>query len=149
MKSVARCKFIHIGLNVVDGILKHISLMKCLKNVSVKVMVIESLLLRNQNFRSVLVRNVQMSKNQSLQEAACKIKSSIAAIFEQIIEFQSDNTREICYELILGLLGPNSFYHFSVKKNQFPEFQRNLPRYIRGLIYVIRADHELQNNSEQ
>ena len=47
MKSVAKLKFLHIGLKVTEAVLKHLSEMTGAKTVSLKLFVIESLLINS------------------------------------------------------------------------------------------------------
>ena len=118
MKSVAKLKYLHVGLKIVEAVLKQLLEMSGSKNVALKQKIVETLLLGSQNFRSVLVRNVQMSFN-SLHDVALQVKVQIAAVFEQLKDSSASNEqRAISYKLLTSLFGPNSFTHFSVKKHQ-------------------------------
>lgn len=72
--------------------------------------VIEQLLLQSKNFRDVLVRNVQMQKNQ-LHEQAKVVKEHLVELLKK-----SDDT-EVQFKLLKAIFGPNTFTHLSVKKN--------------------------------
>ena len=112
MKSVAKFKYLHSGLKIVEKIL----IMLKEQPTSVKMKVLESLM-DNKGFSGVLIRNVQMPKNQ-LHEMAKQVKAQIVQILEQLKEKPKESTREFFYKLLKNLFGPNSFSHFSAKKNQ-------------------------------
>ena len=63
MKSVPKLKYLHVGLKIVETILKQVQEMSSSKNTALKQKIVETLLLGSPNFRSVLIRNVQMPKN--------------------------------------------------------------------------------------
>jgi len=81
MKSAAKLKYLHAGLKIVETILVQLQGMAGSKNMVLKQKIVETLLLGSPNFRSILVRNVQMPKNQ-LHEAASQVKAQIVAILE-------------------------------------------------------------------
>ena len=112
MKSVAKFKYLHSGLKIVEKIL--INLKE--QSNSTKMKVLEGLM-DNKGFTGVLIRNVQMPKNQ-LHEMAKQVKLQIVNVLEQLKEKPKENTREFYYKLLKNLFGPNSFSHFSAKKNQ-------------------------------
>ena len=55
-----------------------------------------------------------MAKNQ-LHSVALQVKNQIVALLKQL---NSEEASDLCYTLLKLLFGPNSFTHFSVKKNQ-------------------------------
>jgi hypothetical protein len=55
-----------------------------------------------------------MPKNQ-LHDVAKKVKEQLVALFEMV--GKSEEGSELSYTLLKTLFGPNSFTHFSVKKN--------------------------------
>lgn len=64
MKSVARLKLIHIGLRIVEQVFQELAkLEKNAKTAKIKLKMIEIVLKDSGNFRSILVKNVQMPKN--------------------------------------------------------------------------------------
>ena len=60
MKSTTKLKYLHIGLKIVEIILKS---MKDMDDYQ-KCFVLKTLLLENESFKNVLVKNVNMPKNQ-------------------------------------------------------------------------------------
>lgn len=65
----------------------------------------------------MLVKNVQMQKNQ-LHEVSNEVKSLVIKVLELFGKVsQSEEQNEIFPKLLESLFGPNSFTHFSVKKN--------------------------------
>lgn len=60
MKSVAKFKYLHIGLKMVESLLKQARSSSTPKQ---RLAIVETLLLRNNNFRTIFIRNVQMPKN--------------------------------------------------------------------------------------
>ena len=60
MKSVAKMKYLHIGFKIAELVLQEVNKMK---TESLDILVVRSLLLKFSNFKSLLVRNVQMPKN--------------------------------------------------------------------------------------
>lgn len=107
-------KYLHIGFKVLESFLRQLSQTS---GVSQKLAVIETLLLSGKNFRTIFIRNVQMPKNQ-LHEQAKLVKAQFAALFIQIAENSTPESRELALKLLKGLFGPNSFTHFSAKKSQ-------------------------------
>ena len=81
MKSAGKLKYLHAGLKIVETILVQLHGMAGSKHMVLKQKIVETLLLGSPNFRFVLVRNVQMPKNQ-LHEAASQVKAQIVAILE-------------------------------------------------------------------
>lgn len=59
MKSTTKLKYLHLGLKIVENVLKQ---MKEHDNSS-KCFVLKTLLLENESFKNVLVKNVNMPKN--------------------------------------------------------------------------------------
>lgn len=108
-------KFLHIGLKMTEAMLKQLVAMEGAE--SLKMKVAQTLLLKFDGFRTMLVRNVNMPKNQ-LHEAAKDVKTQIVALLEQLKTNAGEEARGIAFELIKGLFGPNSFTHFSSKKSQ-------------------------------
>jgi hypothetical protein len=58
-----------------------------------------------------------MPKNQ-LHDMAKQVKVQIVEVLEQLKVKPSEKTKELFYKLLKKLFGPNSFSHFSSKKNQ-------------------------------
>ena len=114
MKSIAKMKFLHIGFKIAEAMLKE--LIKMSGNEALKMKVAQILLLKFEGFRTMLCRNVNMPKNQ-LNEVAKDVKVQIVALLEQLKTNLSQDVRNAALDLIKGLFGPNSFTHFSSKKN--------------------------------
>ena len=112
MKSVAKFKYLHSGLKIVENIL---TMLKT-QDTQTKVKVLETLF-ENKGFTGVLIRNVQMPKNQ-LHDMAKLVKIQLVDVLTQLKENPDKKTKEFFYKLLKDLFGPNSFSHFSAKKNQ-------------------------------
>lgn len=79
---------------------------------------IEIIFRDSRNFRSLLIKNVQMPKNQ-LHEAAIDAKKAIVAVLDQVTKAAvNESSRDLFLTLVKELFGPNSLTHFSVKRNQ-------------------------------
>jgi len=63
MKSVAKFKYLHIGLKVVEAILNRVQGLTGSKHTAMKLRITQTLLLEGLNIRSMVIRNVQMPKN--------------------------------------------------------------------------------------
>lgn len=126
MKSVARLKLLHIGLQIVRHVfLELANLESSTRSLKIKLKMIEIVLKDSSNFRAILIKNVQMPKNQ-LHETAKEVKKAIIAVIEQLKESveskegqdHSQACKELFSSLLISLFGPNSLSHFSPKKNQ-------------------------------
>lgn len=113
MKSHSKMKYIHIGFKIVEQFLAGVNK---LDNNALKIIMLKNLLLKYTNFRHMLVRNVQMTKNQ-LHEVAKLVKVQIIAMLESLNQTPTVESLTLCSELLNGIFGPNSFTHFSPKKN--------------------------------
>lgn len=60
MKSIAKFKYLHIGLSIVQTLLKHLNQ---IKDDKVKVSILNHMLLESSNFRNIFVKNVQIPTN--------------------------------------------------------------------------------------
>lgn len=74
------------------------------------------MLLENSNFRNIFVKNVQIPTNQ-LHDAAKLVKVELIECLKGLNDKKSDEASELAHDLIKKLFGPNSFTHFSAKKN--------------------------------
>jgi hypothetical protein len=74
------------------------------------------MLLENSNFRNIFVKNVQIPTNQ-LHDAAKSVKEQLIEVLKSLNEKKSSEASELAHDLIKNLFGPNSFTHFSAKKN--------------------------------
>lgn len=82
MKSVARLKLLHIGLRIVESVFKHLSgLDEGTRAIKTKTKMVEIVLKESPKFRGLLVKNVQMPKNQ-LNETAKDVKKALIAVIE-------------------------------------------------------------------
>lgn len=106
MKSVARLKLLHIGLRIVESVFKHLSALgggqRAFKT---KAKMIEIVLKDSPNFRALLVKNVQMPKNQ-LHDTAKDVKKAIIVVIEQVKVacLESEDGEQACRDLFLTLL---------------------------------------------
>jgi len=83
LKSVTRLKYLHIGLRIVEVVFKKLAALEGPKSIKIKAKVIGMMLRDSENFRGVLVRNVQTPKNQ-LHEAAKEVKVAVVKVLNQI-----------------------------------------------------------------
>jgi len=83
LKSVTRLKYLHIGLRIVEVVFKKLATLEGPKSIKIKAKVIGMMLRDSENFRGVLVRNVQTPKNQ-LHEAAKEAKVAVVQVLNQI-----------------------------------------------------------------
>jgi hypothetical protein len=113
MKSVAKMKYLHIGFKIVEAILEEVNRME---NWQFAIVVVKSLLLKYSNFKSMLVRNVQMTKNQ-LHQVSSSVKKQLIITLDHLKSKSTDEDRSLFSDLLKSIFGPNTFTHFSPKKN--------------------------------
>lgn len=83
MKSAAKMKYLHIGMKMTEQMLHHINTL--MDDKTVKISVLRHLLLKFKNFRVLLVRNVQMPKNQ-LHQVCMEVKQQIKTMLNSLKE---------------------------------------------------------------
>lgn len=106
MKSVARLKLLHIGLSIVQSVFKHLSALEGGQRAfKTKTKIIEIVLKESANFRALLVKNVQMPKNQ-LHDTAKDVKKAIIVVIESVKAacLESEDVEHACRDLFLTLL---------------------------------------------
>ena len=114
MKSVSKMKFINIGLLLSQLIFAELANTDL---TDLKIKALSDLMLKNHSSRSMVVRNVQMPKNQ-VHESAKLVKVEIVKIVEQLKSSPTKAARDLSFQLLKSIFGPNSFTHFSARKNQ-------------------------------
>jgi len=86
LKSLTKLKYLHIGFKLVSEILGKLSKECQSKKKSRRDVIKEvltDLLLKNSNFRDVLIKNVQMPKN-TLHDIAKEVKGHVVSLLEKL-----------------------------------------------------------------
>lgn len=113
MKKTAKIKFLHIGLRMVDLIMQRLSAEEVPLQTVAKF--VEFSFCETSNYRSVLIRNIQMPKNQ-LHDVARESKNRLLGLLERITKNKGEGHGALGMKMLRGLFGPNSTSHFSPKK---------------------------------